>query len=105
MIVEISPDDCVVSAKTIKGNTMYEQNAYLHFDGKPHPLPFKLTVRSGSAGYEPGSYTFSPDSVRCNNFGALEFDRYNMSLIRVQGDINSPEISTMDSTTAPPKGK
>lgn len=101
MIVEISPDDCAVSAKTIKGTTMYEQNAYLHFTGKPFPLPFKLNVKSGAAGYEPGKYTLSPDSVRCNQYGALEFDRYNMSLVKIS-DKGLSENSTKDSTTTPP---
>jgi hypothetical protein len=86
MHVEIVAGHCEVQSRsfqTDKGaREAHEQPAYLHLPGAPFPLPFRLSLDSPASAYGPGTYVFSPDSVRTNNFGALEFNRFNMKLIK-----------------------
>lgn len=60
-----------------------DQPAYLHFPNLPYPMPFKISLDSPASAYPPGFYQFSPDSVRTNNYGQLEFNRFGMTLIPI----------------------
>ena len=61
---------------------VHEQPAFLHIPGSPYPLPFSISLDSAASAYAPGQYVFSPDSVRTNQYGQLEFNRFGMRLIR-----------------------
>lgn len=47
------------------------QQAFLHFDGEKHPLPFVLSLEEGHEGYEPGDYTFDRSAFKTNDYGNL----------------------------------
>jgi hypothetical protein len=86
MYVEIVAGHCQVQSRTMpdgKGGerAIHDQPAYLWMPGAPFPLPFVISLRSAADVYAPGEYVFSPESVRTNNFQALEFNRFNMRLL------------------------
>ncbi len=86
MHVELLSDNCAVrsrsfSSKDGKEMTVHEQSGYLWMPGAPYPMPFTIPVQNPSAAYAPGTYVFSAESVRTNNFGNLEFNRFGMKLV------------------------
>lgn len=86
MHVEIVQGNCSVNTRQFvaqgKDRTAYDQPAFLHIPGSPYPLPFKLSLNSVTDAYAPGTYVFTPDSVRTNQYGQLEFNRFSMSLVK-----------------------
>lgn len=87
MHVELLPDNCAVRSRSFtskdgKPMEVHEQSAYLWMPGAPYPMPFTIPVQNPSAAYAPGTYVFAAESVRTNNFGQLEFNRFGMQLVR-----------------------
>lgn len=86
MHIELLAGDCEVKSRTFeregKTNSVHEQRAYLHQPGLPYPLPFSISLRSAADAYGPGTYVFHPDSIRTNAYGALEFNRFGMRLVK-----------------------
>lgn len=56
------------------------QQAYLHLDGQPYPLPFTLSLEENEEGYEKGHYNFEPSSFTTDKYGKLSFS-YNIRLL------------------------
>lgn len=71
--------------------TVYEQPAYLWMPGAPYPLPFTLPLDSLAGAYAPGNYVFGPGSIRTNNFGQIEFNRFGLELVRANVDGKSAD--------------
>lgn len=57
-----------------------KQQAYLHFDGQPYPLPFVLSIDEGHDGYEKGDYVFDSTSFATDKYGKLAF-AFNTPLV------------------------
>lgn len=55
------------------------QQAYLHCDDRPYPLPFVLSLEEGHQGYEKGDYVFSSGSFNTDKYGKLGF-AFNIGL-------------------------
>ena len=55
------------------------QQAYLHLDGQPYPLPFTLSLEEHEDGYEKGEYTFHPSAFSTDKYGKLGFS-FNVRL-------------------------
>ena len=88
MHIEITETDGGVNTRNFNTDQgprqRHEQQAYLHQPGSAYPLPFKIEVSERNSAYAPGWYTLTPDSIRTNQYGALEFNRFSMRLVRVQ---------------------
>lgn len=52
-------------------------------------LPFDVPVTAGKP-YPVGDYSFSPESFKLNQFGGLELNRYDMTLVPVPARAAAP---------------
>lgn len=85
MHIEIlgGPESITTRSYTRDGQQMTNtsQQAYLFFPGQQFPLPFKMAINSAPEAYPAGKYVLHPDSVRTNQYGQLEFARFDMKLL------------------------
>lgn len=97
-----------VSKSTGKEFTMHKQEAYLH-NGHHYPDRFEVTIPNdmvsadlGPVGYAPGFYTLAPGSIVVNaQYGNLEISRFDMRLLRIDGDpANNASTASTHSTPA-----
>jgi hypothetical protein len=97
MHVEIVSGNCDVRSRSFTTKDggqrqVHEQPAFLHVPGSPYPLPFSLSLDTAAAAYGPGTYVFAPESIRTNQYGQLEFNRFGMRLIRANlGESQKPK--------------
>lgn len=86
MKIEITTHDGQLQSNQRKdGGTSHSQRAYLHVGGA-YPIGFTLNLNSPMP-YQAGFYTFGAESIRVNQYGALEFARYGMSLVPLNNEI------------------
>lgn len=87
MHIEIVAGNCEVRSRQFQtergARSVHEQPAYLHMPGMAYPLPFTISLNTAADAYAPGNYVFAPESLRTNNYGQLEFNRFGMRLVRV----------------------
>lgn len=65
--------------KTKNDTIRHKQQVALLGQGD-YPLPFWIDIPEGRP-YQPGLYTFSPDTFRNNRFGGIEMDPYGIKLV------------------------
>jgi hypothetical protein len=62
---------------------LYSQKAFLN-KGGPFPVEFSIGVESPSLAYPVGDYGLHLDCIKVNKFGKLEFDAYDLKLVKLQ---------------------
>ncbi len=74
--------------RTNKGNVIVKQQAALD-QGKDYPLVFDLVVGNAQEvnPYPEGKYDLDPGSLRVNQFGSLELDRFNVRLVAIKPEL------------------
>lgn len=62
--------------------TIFSQVCFLHLNGRKYPIQFYAPIDSLGSAYPAGeNYTFAPESFSVNQFGSLEFSRFDMALV------------------------
>jgi len=89
MLIEIFPENAQKCVKNVKGNNYYYQRAYLILSTTKFPVEFELSLNDSAPANLPGRYSLSDSSFRVNQYGSLEINRFDMTLVPVVENIVS----------------